>query len=61
MTHNATLVVSERATVRILASTPPSLDGTRMPSSALVCMTGAGTDIAFDGTYVGSPAWSPPV
>ena len=45
----------------MLASTPPSLDGTRMPSSALACMTGAGTDIAFDGTYVGSPAWSPPV
>ena len=58
---NATPVVSERATVRILPSTTLSLDGTRMPSAALGHTAAAGAEIAFDGTYVGSPAWSPPV
>jgi hypothetical protein len=60
-TCNAIPVDSERATVRILPSTTLSLDGTRMPSAALGHKAVAGADSAFDGTYVGSPAWSPPV
>jgi hypothetical protein len=60
-TCNAIRVRSERATVRILPSTTPSLDGTRMPSAVQRHMAASGADVAFDGAYVGSPAWSPPV
>ena len=61
MTNPHSVVCSERAIVRILASTAPGLEGTGMSSVAPRPKAAARTDIAFDGTNVGSPAWSPPV
>lgn len=58
--HDANVVARQRAAVRRIASTPLCIDGTRMPSAAPRPRTAAGTDLAFDGTLVGSPAWSPP-
>jgi hypothetical protein len=56
-----TRVAPKWAAVRMLASTTPALNGTRMPSAAPRQRMTARTDIAVDGTFVGSPAWSPPL
>jgi hypothetical protein len=58
--YDATVVARKRAAVRRIASTPLCIGGTRMPSAAPRARTTTGTDLAFDGTPVGSPAWSPP-
>jgi hypothetical protein len=50
-----------RAAVRLLASTTQGLDGTGMPSAAPRQRMTARTDVAVAGTFVGSPAWSPPL
>ena len=49
------------AAVRLLVSPMLGIDGTRMPSAAPRQRTTARTDFAVAGTYVGSPAWSPPL
>ena len=61
MTNPHPVVCSERAIVRIVASTMPGVDGTGMSSATPRPKAAARTDITFDGSYVGSPAWSPPV
>lgn len=59
-TYDANVVARKRAAVRRMASTPLCTGGTRVSSAAPRVWTAAGTDLAFDGTTVGSPAWSPP-
>jgi hypothetical protein len=50
------------AAVRLLVSPQLGVDGTRMPSAAPRQRITARTDFAVvAGTYVGSPAWSPPL
>jgi hypothetical protein len=49
------------AAVRLLVSPKLGVDGTRMPSAAPRQRITARTDFAVAGTYVGSPAWSPPL
>ena len=49
------------AAVRLLASPKLGVDGIRMPSAAPRQRITARTDFAVTGTYVGSPAWSPPL
>lgn len=58
--HDANVVARKRVAVRRIASTPLCIGGTRMSSAAPRSRTAAGTDLAFDGTPVGSSAWSPP-
>ncbi|HLK94753.1 MAG TPA: hypothetical protein VK365_03345 [Nocardioidaceae bacterium] len=58
--YDENVVARKWAAVRRIASTPLCIGGTRMPSAAPRARTAAGTDLAFDGTLVGSPAWSPP-
>ena len=58
--HDTNVVARKRAAVRRIASTPLCIGGTRLPSAAPRSRTAAGTDLAFNGTLVGSPAWSPP-
>jgi hypothetical protein len=56
-----TRIAPQWAAVRLLASTTQGLDGTRMPAAAPRQRIAARTDFAVDGgTFVGSPAWSPP-
>jgi len=59
-TNDATVVARKWAAVRRIASTQLCMGGTRMPAAAPRSRSAAGTDLAFDGTAVGSPAWSPP-
>jgi hypothetical protein len=61
MSNYATPVASPWAPVRILASSTLGLDGTRMPSAAPRHGATVCTGSPFEGTFVGSSAWSPPI